>query len=129
MRKISFTKNSYLIAYKLLHDALMLALVTFSLMLIGEGLIPGFVSARLSFSKMVIAIILILSAIVWIGKVLGITYDAPKIKGNKILPILVLAAFLLIGNSMLHFQLWANIIITLTILFIFFLIYELIFTE
>lgn len=129
MKKIYISKNSFLIAYKLLHDALLLALVTFAAMLIGEGLIPGFVSQRLSFSKVVIAIILLLSSIVWIGKNLGITYEMPKIKGNKILPPLVLLSFLLIGNSMLHFDLWANIVITITTLFIFFLLYELIFNE
>ncbi|EKE24913.1 MAG: hypothetical protein ACD_5C00357G0001 [uncultured bacterium] len=129
MKKLHISKNSFIIIYKLLHDALFLALGTFTVMLIGEGLIPGFVSARISFSKVFISITLLLLAIIWLGKNLGITYELPKIKGNKLLPFLVLFSFLLIGNSMLHFALWANIIISLTTLLIFFLLYELIFHE
>lgn len=129
MKKLFLNKDNLLIAYKLLHDAFLLALASFTLMLIGEGLIPGFVSQRLSFSKVAIAIILLIGSIAWLGRKLQITYEAPKIKGNKLLPFLVLAAFLLIGNSMLHFDLWVNIVITLTSLFVMFLVFEIFFLE
>lgn len=129
MKTMHISKNSFLIVYKLLHDALLLTLLTFTAMLVGEGLIPGFVSARISFSKVFIVIVLITSAIVWLGKKLDLIYHAPIMKNNKLLPLLVLFSFLLIGNSMLHFALWANIIITLTTLFILFLLYELMFLE
>lgn len=129
MKKISISKENLLIIYKLLYDALMLALATFAAMLVGEGLIPGFVSARLSFAKVEIGLILIILTITWLGKNLDITYGLPKMKSNRILPPLVLFSFLLIGNSMLHFALWANIIITLTTIFILFLLYELIFSQ
>ncbi|EKD58683.1 MAG: hypothetical protein ACD_56C00071G0001 [uncultured bacterium] len=129
LKKLVPRKNTYLIAYKLLHDALLLALISFIAMIIGEGLIPGFISQRISFSKVVIVIIIILGFISWIGSKFQITYDAPKIKKNKLVPVLILGAFLLIGNSMLHFDLWTNIIITLIVLVIFFLIYELIFSD
>lgn len=129
MKNIFHSKNFLLVSYKLLHDTLLLALISLAAMLVGEGLLPGFVSARISFSKVVVSIILILGMIAWIGNKFQIIYDAPKIKKNKLLPVLILSCFLLIGNSMLHFALWANIIITLIVLMLFFLVYELIFEE
>ena len=129
LKKISINKNIYLITYKLLYDALLLALVSFAAMLVAEGLIPGFVSAHISLARVMVVIILILGAISWLGSKFQITYDAPTIKKNKLLPFLVLASFLLIGNSMLKFTLWVNITITLIVLLIFFLLYQLIFSE
>lgn len=129
MKKFLPSKNTYLITYKLLHDALFLVLASFAAMLVADGLIPGFVSSHISFSKIVIVIVFILGSIAWIGSKFQITYDAPTIKKNKLLPVFVLIGFLLIGNSMLKFDLWANIIITLVILLIFFLFYDLIFSE
>ena len=128
MKKISLHKNTYLVIYKLLHDALLLVLASFAGMLIVEGLLPGFVSSHISLDRVAISIFLILLAIVGIGNKFQITYPTPKIKRSKILPLLILSAFLLIGNSMLKFALWQNISITLITLFIFFLIYEMIFS-
>ncbi|EKD58945.1 MAG: hypothetical protein ACD_56C00021G0006 [uncultured bacterium] len=129
IKKISLNRNTFLIAYKLLHDALLLVLASFAVMIIGEGLIPGFISSRISFSKTAISIMIIIGLIAWIGKKLQITYNPPKIRKNKLLPVLILISFLLIGNSMLHFDLWANIIITLIFLLVSYLIYEMIFSE
>lgn len=129
MKKIIINKETYLITYKILHDCLLLAIATFSAMLIGEGLLPGFVSSRISFSNVAIVMTLIIITIAWLGAKLNITYTPPKLKSNKLLPFLVLSAFLLIGNSMLRFELWSNIIITLSFLFIFFLIYQLLVVE
>lgn len=120
-------KNTLLLAYKLLHDALFLLLIYFLGMLIAEGALPGVVSSHLSFTRVVIAILLILLLIISIGKKLQITYEAPIIKKNRLLPALVLLAFLLLGNSLLKFAFWENIIITLSTLFLFFLFYQIIF--
>jgi len=123
----SFSKNTFLIAYKLLHDALFLLLISFMAMLVAEGALPGIVSSHISFTRVVIMILLILIMIILIGKKFQLTYAAPIIKKNKLLPILVLFAFLLVGNSLLKFALWENMVITLSTLFLFFLFYQIIF--
>jgi hypothetical protein len=129
IQKIIKSKDFLLVTYKLLHDALFLVLATFALTLIAEGLLPGIISSHISMARIAILIFVLLGAIVWIGNKLEIVYDAPKIKSSKFLPPLILFSFLLIGNSMLKFALWENIIITLTTLFIFFLFYNLFFSK
>lgn len=129
MKKILIDKNIFLVAYKLLHDLLLLLLATFAATLVAEGLLPGLVSSKISFSKMTIALLLVLALIAYLGKNLNITYkNTKKINKHKMLPALVLFSFLLIGNSLLKFTLWENIVITLVTLLIFFQLYELIFT-
>lgn len=129
MKKISIHKDNFLLAYKLLHDALLLALLTFGGILMADGLLPGLVTSKIGFSKIIVATVLILAAIAYLGENLGIHHEQAKLHKNKILPALVLFSFLLIGNAMLKFNFWENIIITLTTLFIFFLLYELIFAQ
>lgn len=128
-KKFTFSKETHLISYKLLHDALFLALLSFGAMLVVDGLIPRFISSHISYSRVIIAIMLIMTVITLIGKKFQITYEIPKIKKNKLIPFLILFAFLLIGNSLLKFSLWANLLITIIVIVIFFLLYELIFLE
>lgn len=125
--EIASQKNTLLVAYKLLHDALFILFIYFIGMLIAEGALPGVVSSHLSFTRVVMTILLILLLIIFIGKKLQITYEAPTIKKDRLLPILVLLSFLLLGNSLLKFAFWENIIITLATLFLFFLFYQIIF--
>jgi hypothetical protein len=126
-KKIIISKDSLLVVYKLLYDLLLLLLLTFAAVLTAEGLLPGLISSKISFSKITIALLAVLAAIAYLGKNLNITYDKIRINKNKILPALILFSFLLIGNSLLKFTLWENFIITLITLFIFFLLYDLIF--
>jgi hypothetical protein len=126
-RKIIISKDSLLVVYKLLYDLLLLLLLTFAAVLAAEGLLPGLISSKISFSKITFALLAVLAAITYLGKNLNITYDKIRINKNKILPALILFSFLLIGNSLLKFTLWENFIITLITLFIFFLLYDLIF--
>jgi hypothetical protein len=121
------TKNMLLITYKLLYDALLLLLVSFIAMLVAEGALPGLVSSHISFSKIILVIFLVLGGIIFIGSKFHLIYEKPDIKKNKLLPVLILFTFLLIGNSLLKFALWENMIITLATLFFFFLFYQLIF--
>lgn len=123
----SFSKNTLLVAYKLLHDVLLLLLMSFMAVLIAEGALPGIVSAHISFTFIVIVILLVLLLIILIGKKFQLTYSPPIIKKNKLLPVLILFAFLLVGNSLLKFALWENMVITLSTLFLFFLFYQTIF--
>lgn len=127
LRNITISKNTLLLAYKLLHDALFLALVSLAGVLFADGLLPGILTSKIGFSKIIFVIIIILTTIVYLGKNLDITYPPAKIHKGRLLPALVFLSFLLIGNSLLKFGFWENIIITITTLFVFFLFYELIF--
>jgi len=121
-------KDALLIAYKLLHDALFLLVLSFIAMLIAEGALPGFFSTYISLLRLTIAILLVVAAIVQLGKKLEITHEKTELKKNKLLPFLILLAFLLIGNSLLKFALWENMAITLATLLVFFLFYKLLFS-
>jgi hypothetical protein len=122
-------KNNIMIAYKLLHDALLLLLLSFAAILVAEGALPGLVSSHISLARLAIIILVVLGIIIFIGKNFQISYEKPNIKKSRLLPALVLFAFLLIGNSLLKFALWENLIITLVTLFLFFLFYQIIFSS
>jgi len=120
-------KSVFVIGYKLLHDALFLFLLAFISMLVAEGALPGIISSHISLTKVSLAIFLIIGATIFIGKNLHITYQNPPVKKNKLLPVLILLAFLLVGNSLLRFALWENVVITLIVLFLFLLFYQMFF--
>jgi hypothetical protein len=123
----TISQDTFIVIYKLLHDALLLLLASFAAMLIAEGALPGIISEHISLARFAVVILAVLGAIVWIGKKFQITYEKPAIKKNRLLPVLILLAFLLIGNSLLKFALWENMFITLATLFLFFLLYQVIF--
>ena len=126
---LPLSENMLAITYKLLHDGLFLLLASFIMMLIAEGAIPGIISQHISLTRIVVVIFLTIGAITWIGNKLQITYQKPVIKKNRLLPVLILLAFLLIGNSLLKFALWENMLITLMTLFLFYLFYKLIYSS
>ena len=117
-------KDVFIVAYKLLHDALFLLLISFVAMLIAEGVLPGIISSHISLLKITLAIFLVLGFLIFVGKNLSIAYSQQTVKKNRLLPALIFLAFLLIGNSLLKFAFWENIIITLVVLFLFFLFYQ-----
>ena len=119
--------NFQMLMYKLAHDALLLLLVAFAGMLVSEGILPGFISAHISFVKLITAIFTVMACILLLGHKLGIAYTASPMQKNKLFPLLLIFAFLLIGNSMLKFLFWENLFITLATLLVFFLFYHLIF--
>lgn len=125
--QIKITHNSLLVSYKLLHDAMFLILLTFAGLLFSDALLPGLVTSKISFTKITLLLVLVMTLTGFLGKKLGISYPQAKANKSRLLPMLVLFSFLLIGNSLLKFTLWQNIVITLATLFIFFLFYELIF--
>lgn len=129
IKKFLADKSIWRLSYKLTYDLLALLLLTFTAILVTEGMLPGLVSSKISFSKITIVISLVLILIAYLGKKLNITYAQTRINKGKVLPILILFSFLLIGNSLLKFTFWENVIITLATLFIFFLLYELIFSH
>jgi hypothetical protein len=104
-------------------------LLSFAAILVAEGALPGLVSSHISFTRLVIIILIVLGAIIIIGRNFQISYEKPNIKKSRLLPVLILFAFLLIGNSLLKFAFWENLIITLSTLFLFFLFYQIIFDQ
>lgn len=129
LKKIIVNKSVLLLTYKLAHDLLLLLLLIFAATLAAEGMLPGLISSKISFSKITISLFLVLMLITYLGKKLNITYVKTKISKNRILPAMILFSFLLIGSSMLKFTLWENISITIITLFIFFLLYEILFSS
>lgn len=116
-------KEFLLMGYKLLYDLLFLNIFSFFLMLILEGILPLFVSGRISFTLILITLALNVMALAHLGKKLGLSYKRPNPTKNILLPILVVYAFILIGNALLKFALWENLIITVGTLIVFFLLY------
>ncbi len=128
-KKIISSRNFLTLIYKLLHDSLFILLFSFTMILIAEGLLPGIATAHLSLAKLAIIVIATLIGIVLIGKKLDLTYAKTRLNKSKLLPILITVSFLLIGNSLLRFAFWENIIITVLTLFVFILFYHLLFLE
>jgi phosphatidylglycerophosphate synthase len=131
MRKLKFPtfENDLLfLIYKLLYDFLFLLILSFIALLFVKGSLPELLPAYISFMRLTVAIMLTTLAIVQIGRRLEITYAKTQLRKNKLLPFLILLFFLLIGNSLLKFALWENILITLLTLLVFFLFYKILFS-
>ncbi len=128
-RKKFSNRNFLTLLYKLLHDALFILLFSFTLILIAEGLLPGLASSHLSPARIAIVLVATLLGIATLGKKLDLTYPKIRLNQSRLLPVLIVVSFLLIGNSLLRFQLWQNILITLLTLFFFILFYHLLFSE
>ncbi len=118
-------KNFLILVYKLLHDTLFILLFSFTGILIVEGLLPGLATTHLSLARIAIALAAILTSIVLLGKKLDYVYPKTRLSKSKLLPFLIVVSFLLIGNSLLRFKLWENIVITILTLFVFILFYHL----
>lgn len=128
VKMINFNKSFQLIAYKLLHDALFLSVISFAGMIVVEGVLPGLISSHIGLAKMAIIILILLTIIIWLGGKLQIAYHSEESCYRKLLPFITVFAFLLVGNSLLKFAFWENIIITTATLAIFFLMYIILFS-
>lgn len=126
--KINLNQNTLVIIYKLLYDALFLFLFSLAMMLIAEGALPGLISDHISLLKIALAALIIMSAIVWLGKNLQFTFESGTTKKSKLMPVLILFTFLLIGNSLLKFAFWENLVITTLTLIVLFILYNSIFS-
>ncbi len=122
-------KNFFMLSYKLLHDGLYILFFAFTAILISESLLPGIVTSHLSLTKLTITLLTILVGTIAVGKKLEMNFSRVRLIKTKLLPILIIFSFLLIGNSLLKFELWENIIITILTLFSLALFYYLFFSE
>lgn len=120
-------KQLELLIYKLLNDALLMWIVVFAGLVIAEGLIPGFLSAYLSFTKMILALFFILALIAFLGKRNGVAFEFSPgngLKKNKLVIILLIASFLLIVNSLRNLGIAEIIIASLSAFLILFFFYK-----
>lgn len=96
-------KQLEFLGYKLLNDILFLWSAVFLGLLIAEGAVPGYFSAYLSFTKMVIVFFIIFSLIVWLGRRNEITFEILEEKNllkNKAILFLLIVSLGLIVNSL-----------------------------
>lgn len=113
---LSNKKNIIIIAYMAANDALSLSLLVAFGSIIAEGLIPGFVSVHLPLAYVGILVIMLAALVQILGHELDISYEISKKRHAVILPVLLTFSFLIMGNSMLKYPLWQNLLITLGIL-------------
>lgn len=121
-------KNYLAIIYKLLNDLLLICLVFFLFMLVGESLLPGIISTRISFS--IIIIIILLDALL-IRKLAVFLKIENKNKTNKkalLAGAVILAIFILNGLfKLFQFNIFLAIFVFLMICLVGYYIYRLVF--
>lgn len=96
-------KQLELLIYKLFNDALLLWIVFFLGLLVSEGLLPGFVSGYISFTKMTLVLFALLAVIGYLGKNNNLSFDfsrQTKISKNKTLIALLILSCTLIINAL-----------------------------
>jgi hypothetical protein len=123
-KNIFKNRQLQLLAYKILYDLIFLAIVTAFVSLIAEAVIPGLLSSHLSPLRIFVLLFFLLFITSLLGKKLGISYLAKTSKKSPWAALAVIFLFLLIGNSMLKFALWQNLVITLATIAIAFLLYK-----
>jgi hypothetical protein len=99
-------KQIQLLIYKILNEALFLWAVVFSGLLVLEGLVPGYFSAYISFTKMIFALFAILGAIGYLGRKNNLGSSLPPDlapQKNRTLIILLALSFILILNALRGF--------------------------
>jgi|GEM_PF-1019089 len=108
--------------YKISQDILLLTILSFVAALFLEAVLPGMVSGNNGFFIVSAFAFAAISSLATIGKKLNIGFQHEK--KQRFLPLILVVAFILIGNSMLKFALWENLLITTATLLIFFILYH-----
>lgn len=119
------SREKLAIVYKLLNDVLFISLIFFFLALITEGLIPGFVSSRFGLYKLALLVLALIMLIHSIGRFI----QAPPQKKptKKTTGFLLLAAALLVFNSLFRLDLFLNLAVLFLVLLAGYLLYREIF--
>jgi len=110
-------------SYKILNDILALLLVSFALLLIIEGVMPGLASAHMSFTRLLLIIFAALGMIIYLGKINEIKFEVEN-KKTVLFYGLIIFAIILIVNSILKFDWWEIAIITIVSVFLLYYLYE-----
>lgn len=128
INKIS--RGKLVILYKLLNEFLFLTLIFFFLMLIGEGLLPGIISTRISFSIVITTILLDTLLIRKLASYLNIQRSVEINKKALLFGAFVFAIFIL--NSLIglfRFNILLAIFVFLLVLLTGYLIYRMAFED
>ncbi len=112
--------NLGIFLHKILNDILILLLISYALLLVSEGVIPGLVGAYLSFTKLTLLVFAILGGIIYLGRLNDIGFEFNK-KKTALFYGLIIFFIILAINSLLKFTWWE--IATITIASIFLLCY------
>jgi len=125
MDKVSkqFKGDMGIFLYKILGDILTLLLVSFAMLLFSEGIMPGLISAHLSFTRLALIIFAVLGAVIYLGKINEISFEMSN-KKTALSCGLIIFAVILIINSMLKFDWWEIGIITITSVLLLYYLYK-----
>ena len=118
-------KDLSALLYKIFNDTLFLLLIAYALLLLAEGLIPGFSASFLSFTKMTLLIFANLGLVIYLGKINNVSFPSLEIKKNKLwfAFFLIFFTFLLI-RALYKFSVWEIVIIIITSLAILYYLYK-----
>ncbi|MGW8184661.1 MAG: hypothetical protein ACWGHO_00945 [Candidatus Moraniibacteriota bacterium] len=113
-----------IIIYKLLKNILVTLLIIWGLALLGESLLPEFVSAQISFLKLTLLTFIIIFALYIISQ--KIELPKPTQKNNQKVTLFTSIFFIIIilGLALLKFDYFSNVTIVLTTLLILFYFYK-----
>jgi hypothetical protein len=118
-----FNKNNLIILYKLLNDLLFVEIVFFLLALIGEGLLPGAVTAHVGFSKILVIVGITILAIFWVGNKANVVLSKTKIN-KKATYLLIFILMLLAFVSLIKISIFLNIFVSFLVILSGYYIYK-----
>lgn len=116
--------QKYTIIYKLLKNILIGLLVIWVLALLGEAILPGFISSHLSFLKLTLLLFAIICTLQFISPRLEHPRPILKEKSRLILFSSIFFVIIIFGLALLKFNYFSNITIILTTLIILFYFYK-----
>lgn len=112
--KLQINKNSLVITYKILNDLFFLELVFFFIASIAEGILPGIISDHIGFPKIILAVMVNLLAIYFVGKLAGINLPLQK-TNKKTASFTLLILLLLVFNSFLKLSILLNLFLVIVV--------------
>jgi hypothetical protein len=127
--KIKKLEKYFPIIYKLGTDILFLLLIVFAMLLLSERVLPGFLSSTISFLRITIIIFINLGLLIYIGKKENYSFPGFSKEKGKLFVFLAIFSAVLIAASMLKFQVWEIIIITVLSLVALFYFFKIFFEE
>jgi hypothetical protein len=104
-----------MIAYKILHDILLVVLIFFFASFLAEGILPGIITNHFSFTRVIIIIFLNIFLIYALGNYLKINLKTGK-ENKKTAIFLLFILALLIFNSLFKLNIFLNLFILLAVL-------------
>lgn len=111
-RPLQLNKIRLTVIYKLLYDVFFIGLLFFFLAMIVEGILPGVISTRIGFSRVIVFLFIVLAIIYFLGSYLNIKLNNKKVSKKTAVFGLILAV-LLILNSLVGINIYLAILMTL----------------